>query len=118
RSVAAGRDARDRLVGAEAEVAQVLPADVAAIGDVAVVDLALATDLEVGEHVEALPLQVAESAGDRGALFLAVAVLRRAVARVHGQALIVLAQDDVDDAGDRVRAVDRRAAVLQDLDPL
>src|SRR5690606_9883332 len=52
-------------------------------------------------------------------------VLRYAVALVIGadlrggrEAFLILFGDDVDDAGDRVRTVDRRCAVLQDFDSL
>jgi hypothetical protein len=107
-----------RGLGAESVVAQVGAADLAAIGDVAVIRLALTADLEVGEDVEALRLQVAEAAGQRRALLLRVPVLRRAEGDVRREAPVVAPQDDVDDAGDRIRAVDRRAAVLEDLDPI
>src|SRR5439155_3234888 len=49
---------------------------------------------------------------------LAVALLRNAGVAADFGAVEPLAEDDVDDARDRVRAVDRRGAVLQHLDAL
>src|SRR5207253_9678922 len=48
----------------------------------------------------------------------AVALAERAELRGRLEAVLLLAGDDVDDARNRVRPVNRRGAALQDLDPL
>src|SRR5262249_2121814 len=63
--------------------------------------------------------ELAGAAGGAGEVEgLRVAVPGDAVLGGGLGAVVLLAGDDVDDAGDRVRAVDRRAAVLQHLDAL
>ena len=77
--------------------------------------------LEVVEgrhHVEAVLGEVAEAARDGRAPLLQAAALGVAEAHAGLGTLEVAAQDDVDHAGDGIRAVDSRSAVLQDLDAL
>ena len=72
----------------------------------------------VDDEVVFVRVQVALAEGQRGAVLLGVAVAGNARVAFQGQAFEVLAQDDVDDAGDGVRAVGRRGAILENLDAL
>src|SRR5207245_3246969 len=49
---------------------------------------------------------------------LGIALARGAILRAQVGAAVALAGDDVDDAGDCIRSVDRRGPVLQHLDAL
>src|SRR5690606_16766085 len=60
----------------------------------------------------------ADAAGDGDAAGVRTRAVGRLVADADGQAFVVLAQDDVDHAADRVSAVDRAGAFAQDLDAL
>jgi len=71
-----------------------------------------------GHDVEAVLVDVAQAAGHRAAVDVAAAVLRHVGEAADGQAGVVLAQDEVDDAADGVGAVGRRGAVLEHLDAL
>ena len=104
--------------GVEAFRTQVGPADGAAAFAVAVVDRLLLAQFQVQQHVEALRVHVAETMGDRRDGFGAVTIARLADRSLGHGALEVLAQDDVHHAGNGVRAVDGRGAVLQDFDAL
>ena len=68
---------------------------------------------DVHEEVEAVG-----AAADRGIARVGAAVAGRVVAAVNVEAepVLLLLGDDVDDAGDRIGTVQRRGAVLQDLD--
>ena len=55
---------------------------------------------------------------DRGRIVAAVAIGGDAALAADADAVIVAAKDEVDDAGDGVRAVDRRIAAGDDVDPL
>ncbi len=63
-------------------------------------------------------LSMLPTARHRAAVDVAAAVLRHVGEAADGQAGVVLAQDEVDDAADGVGAVGRRGAVLQHLDAL
>ena len=69
-----------------------------------------------GRDVGAAVEEVAAPDGGDGGL-LAVAVLRQAVVDVDFEPLVVVAQDEVDDAGDCIGAVDGRGAARQHIDP-
>ena len=81
-------------------------------------DRALRLPVDRDERVVPVLREVADARGDRAAELLAVALVRRAARRGGRDAGVLLAQDDVDHARDRVGAVDRGCAVLQDLDAL
>src|SRR5205085_6167741 len=68
--------------------------------------------------IEAVPVQVAIAGQRRNAVDIAAALLGDVVERLHADAAEIGAGDEVDHAADRVRAVNGRGAVLQDLDPL
>ena len=73
--------------------------------------------LGIGQAEQQRSLVVAGAVGDRIVLGLAVVLFVLAMVDAGLAALHGFFQDDVDHARDRVRAVDRRSAVLQDLDP-
>jgi hypothetical protein len=73
---------------------------------------------ERAHDVEAVAVQVAEAAGAGEAVDVAAARLGLVHERLQVHAGEVLARDEVDHAAHRVRAVDRRGAVLQHLDAL
>ena len=79
-------------------------------------DLVALVVVEHAEDVELVGAEVAPAAGQGGAVFVLAAGLAAADGRL--EAAIVAPHDDVHHAGDGVGAVDRRGAVLQDLDPL
>jgi hypothetical protein len=79
-------------------------------------DLAALVVVEHAEHVELVRAEVAPAGGQGRAVVVLAAGPADAARRLD--AAEVAPHDDVHDAGDRVRAVDRRGAVLQDLDPL
>ena len=81
-------------------------------------DRALRLPVDGDERVVLVLREVADARGERAAELLAVALVRRAAGGGRGDAGVLLAQDDVDHARDRVGAVDRGRAVLQDLDAL
>ena len=68
--------------------------------------------------VEALDREVAVARSCGEVLCIAAGMLGRIVLCVRFGALKVLAQDEIDHAGDGVTAIDRRRAVFQDLDAL
>ncbi len=103
---------------AEVKAAARLHVGVLRVGAIAEVDR-VAMEVVGDQHrVEAVLGEVAPAGDDVGADLVAVAPLGHAVARRHFGALEIAAQDDVDHAGDRVGAVDRRGAVGQHLDAL
>ena len=99
---------RDRRTRAAAEIVGCRPALVAPDRRGLVV-------LHAREDVQSTEV---EAVGECHGLVGAAAVLREADASVEVGAVELLLQDDVDDAGDRVRAVQRRLAARQDVDPL
>jgi len=107
--------AGDAVVAVGAEVAVADPLAVAAVGDADAVGLA---DVEADEGVEAVLGEAADARGQRTAAGIAVAVAGHAIGRLGDGAGEVVAQDDVDHAGDGIRAIDGRGAVLQHLHPL
>jgi hypothetical protein len=70
------------------------------------------------EDVVAVAIDVAESAGGATLPLIAAAAFGDAPEDAGLDAGEIRAQDDVDDAGHRIGSVDRRCAVLQDLDAL
>ena len=70
------------------------------------------------QHVPALGVEIAPAAGEGGAADFAAARFGHVGKGLRLQALVVLAQDEVDHAADGVGAVDGRGAVLQHFDPL
>ena len=70
------------------------------------------------QHVEAVGIEVAEALRHREVGAPAAFFLRMRVGCFDVKGLLVLLQDEVDHAGDRVRAVQRRGAIGQDLDAL
>ena len=81
-------------------------------------DRALRLPVDGDERVVPVLREVADARGERAAELLAVALVRRAARGGRGDAGVLLAQDDVDHPRDRIGPVDRRRAVLQDLDAL
>jgi hypothetical protein len=63
-----------------------------------------------GKDVEAILRKIAITAGDDRLIPIAAAVLGPAAVSRRFETLEILAQDEVDDAGDRVGAIDRRGA--------
>nr|GEU28061.1 hypothetical protein [Tanacetum cinerariifolium] len=116
--VVAGDVAAGKLgIGRVAVTAQVGLADVAAVLAVAVFQAVALRVFGVEDEVELVFIEIALAVGDRCLVLLGVAVAREAGVGLHLQAFEVLAQDDVDHAGNRVGAIGRRSAVLEDLDP-
>lgn len=58
------------------------------------------------------------SPDERGIVAGAIALAGDVPLRVDAEALEILLHDEVDDAGDRVRSIDRRCPTREDLDPL
>ena len=83
---------------------------------VTVVDRACLTVLAVQDDVVSVRIEIAEAVGQRDARLVAITLIGDAVGGLGHRADEVLLQDDVDDAGDGVRAVDRGRAVLDDVD--
>ena len=111
-----GTGPAQRFLRTESEVAQIGTADLLAAGTVPVVDFAFLGDLEVQKDVVLVLVDVTEAGRNGAALLDAVAIAGAAIRCLQHHALEVFLQDDVDDAGDGIGAVDRRAAVLQDFD--
>ena len=74
--------------------------------------------VEDGEDVEAVARDIAEPSRHRAARTLGAPRPRAAVAARERDAAEVLPCHEVDDAGDRIAAVERRGSVLQNLDPV
>ena len=96
-------------------IGEVLIARRVAVGEREAVRLVVARG---SRHVEAIGVQIAEAAehAELGRAGAAAAIDRAAVAAVELQALEVVLRDDVDHAGDSVRAVLRHGAGLHDFD--
>ena len=90
----------------------------ASAGAIAIVDRVLLAIFGVEDDVVAVLDEIAEAMRQRDARLVAVVLGRLAVRRLGDGADEILLEDDVDDAGDRVGAVDRRGAILQHFDPL
>ena len=73
-------------------------------------------DVDADESVEVVFGQIADAGGEGSLACIAVAIAGDAVGGLAGDAGEIAAQDDVDHAGDGVRAVDGRGAVLQHFD--
>src|SRR5690606_34996066 len=86
------------------------PIPVLPVDDVAIAEIGADQDIAA-----AVAEVRAEQPADRG--LGAIAVLGHAVARAQVEALEIALQDEVHDAGDRVRAVYGRGAAGDDLDP-
>jgi hypothetical protein len=70
------------------------------------------------QQVEAFFLEVAEAAGDRHAADFSAARFGHVGERLGFEALVVLAQDKVDHAADRIGAVGRGSAVFENFDTI
>ena len=108
---------RTRVAGGRSEVITAGSCLVGARGEVAVVHLHRVA-LHVVHRDPSVAVFTGCAARDRVALRAHVVVGRVAVARVDLQALKVVAGDDVDHTGNRVRTVNGRGAVQQNLDTL
>ena len=117
-SMVAGGDVRRG--GAEVEVDEPFLRSGACrrVGAILRGDRVLLAPVERREDVEAILREVAPAGGDRALVHVAAAALGDVRERRGLEAAVVLARDEVDDAGDGVGAVDRRRAVLQDLDAI
>src|SRR6185369_13819625 len=96
--------------------AQIAGADPLAAWSVTGVHCLLAGGFDVEKNVVSVGSQAAPSRGDAEARCLAISILTDGVAKLTRKSLEAPAQDDVDHAGDCVRPVDCRTAVLEYLD--
>lgn len=80
---------------------------------IAVPDRLAVGQLQAEHAVEVAPMAAADQLH---ALVVATAALRAAGLQAEVHPLVLLLEDDVDDAGDRVRTVNRRGAAAEDLD--
>ena len=92
------------------DIAGADPLAVLAVADLDRVGLA---DVQAEERIPAIAGQVAGAGSEGRLLRVAIAVTGNAVGTAQDGALEVAAQDDADDAGDGVGAIDRRGAVLE-----
>ena len=118
-----GVAADDRDVGRKVARRRAVQAELRHVGGrreraVARRQLAVLQVIDDGEDVVAVGGHVADAAAERAARLRAAAAFAVARRGRRHDAAKIPAHHDVDDAGDRVAAVDRRGAVLQDLDPL
>ena len=81
------------------------------------VDRVLVAIFEVDIGVPAIGVEIAGTADGRCVCGGSASLLRGADIPCDGRTAEVVLQDDVHDAGDRIRAVDGRRRVLQDFDP-
>ena len=118
--VVAGAADADLAAHVGGHIAVITAVDAALIGAPGPVALRLqhrVLFLVLSRHDDA-GLVVAEAGHGAVALVVNVALLREAVAAVDGEPFEVVVEQHVDHAADRVRAVDGRSAVLEDLDAL
>jgi hypothetical protein len=81
-------------------------------------DGGLLVEVDETEEVEAVLVVVAHAQAQVGRVCRTARMLRRVQAERDRAALVILARDEVDHAGDGVRAVQRGSAVAQDFDAL
>ena len=115
--VAVEGEDRSRVARGAAEVDAALGAVIGGLRVVPVPQHDVVAVEEVRGHEQAR-LVVGQAIAEVGGVFLPVLLARRPRRGRDLGALVVLAQDDVDDPGDGVGPVDRRRAVLEDLDPV
>ena len=73
---------------------------------------------DAAHHIKAIGGQIAETSGQRAAVFVAITVLRHVAKHRGFKALVVAPQNEVDHATDSIGAVNGRRAVFENLDAI